>query len=79
MPHPDPAWHQSLFTCAGWLTLCPCLPLETAGVLLTLNVSTAAQMVSLKPALRRPNVDGIRVEVNGQAGCGQWSRSWRHR
>ena len=31
-----------------------------------LNVSDASAVVSLTPALKHPDVDGIRVEVNGQ-------------
>lgn len=38
-----------------------------AGVPLSLNVSDGSQLVSITPALRRPEVDGVRVEVNGQA------------
>lgn len=37
-----------------------------AGVPLVLNVSDPSAPVSLTPALKHPNVDGIRVEVNGQ-------------
>lgn len=37
-----------------------------AGVPLVLNVSDASAVVSLTPALKHPDVDGIRVEVNGQ-------------
>ncbi|KAL4452476.1 hypothetical protein ABPG75_008138 [Micractinium tetrahymenae] len=40
----------------------PCEP----GVLLSLNVSDSNRMVTLTPALKRPGVPGIRVEVNGQ-------------
>jgi len=45
-----------------------------ADVLLSMNISDDSGMVSLTPALRRPDVPGIRVEVNGQVsrvGCGQ--------
>ena len=37
-------------------------------MLLSLNVSDTSKLVSLTPALRRPDVPGIRVEVNGQVG-----------
>ncbi|EFN53518.1 hypothetical protein CHLNCDRAFT_136597 [Chlorella variabilis] len=40
----------------------PCVP----GQLLSLNVSERSRLVSLTPALKRPNVAGVRVEVNGQ-------------
>ena len=42
------------------------LDLHPPGELLSLNISTAARRVSLTPALRRPWVDGVRVEVNRQ-------------
>lgn len=50
----------------GLPCVAPCQP----GALLSLNVSDAGQMVSVTPALRRPDVDGTRVEVNGQVGGG---------
>lgn len=49
--------------CSGRRTLFP------AGVPLVLNVSDASAVVSLTPALKHPDVDGIRVEVNGQVGA----------
>lgn len=48
-------------------TTLPCVaPRLPAGVLLSLNVSDANRVVSLSPALKHPDVPGIRVEVNGQ-------------
>lgn len=48
----------------------PLVPFAAAGQLLSLNVSERSRLVSLTPALKRPNVAGVRVEVNGQVGEG---------